>query len=132
MSEKLNQQVAKLQVGYDNLTGFATENRQKQEYAHDNWHELVGICCQLLENERFRKKEEKRELPDNIHGEAFAAGISGRCADCELDKELEATIAAQAKEIERLKTCIELAWAYYETDKYADMAKEFEQALKGE
>ncbi len=45
---------------------------------------------------------------------------------------LEATIAAQAKEIERLKTRIELAWAYYETDKYADMAKEFEQALKGE
>ncbi len=43
-----------------------------------------------------------------------------------------ATITAQAKEIERLKTRIELAWAYYETDKYADMAKEFEQALKGE
>lgn len=37
----------------------------------------------------------------SIHGEAFDAGISGRCAGCEQDKELEAENARLKKKLEQ-------------------------------
>ncbi len=100
MSEKINQELNKLISGFDSLSGYATSTRQKQEYASEYWHRLVGLCCQLLEEIRFAPKSNAGSIDSDVRlgGEAFAAGISGACPDCEEVAELQSALSECEKE----------------------------------
>jgi len=104
-----------IEIGYDKLTGFITENRQKQEYAHDKFYTLCGLCNEALEKaQNVKIFNPGMTDSDRKHGEAFAAGIAGQCPDCEPYIELEAenarlkeTLEEKAKHIEALKSVCE-------------------------
>lgn len=100
--ESANKQYIDITSGERQFEGLGSEVRQTREYRADKWNSLCGLCYTLIEDIRFVEKHKPTEPSDRIHGEAFEAGISGRCADCEQDIELE---AENAKLKEHLRQC---------------------------
>ena len=95
-TDKISKRLGQLESDMHGFKGHGTAYRQRQEYAAEHWNELYGMCAGLVNDIDFDIRNNRKKIAnesDSIHGEAFAAGISGRCADCELDKELEAEIA---------------------------------------
>lgn len=88
--ESANKKYKRLAHGENVFDGLGSASRQKQEYRSDNWNKLCGLTYGLIEDLRFAKKPESKGTPDSVHGEAFVAGISGRCPDCTEYNELEA------------------------------------------
>ncbi len=82
-----------LRYELDQLGGFSTAVRQQQEYKSEHWDELIEFCVELLGATKSITKSKKSDS-DNIHGEAFAAGISGRCSDCEVSNSHDELVAA--------------------------------------
>ncbi len=100
--DKIRERLNSLLHELDKLGRFSTGARQKQEFESAKWDEVVGFCYQLLDE---AKPEKKKPLPisDRIHGEAFEAGISGRCADCEISNSHDKLIADKKKLVEALE-----------------------------
>ena len=107
---EINERLNVLGHRYGELSGFATANRQKQEFAHEHWGEVLGLCNHLLEIIEFAPKPKTAGHSDRVHGEAFEAGISGKCEDCEPYEELEA-------ENERLKALLDSCGIEYTQNK---------------
>lgn len=102
---KTKQRLIALDVGLSQFNGLGSEIRQKQEYMAEHWNELYSLCSTLIEGLEFDRRHTKKLVTqsDRIHGEAFAAGISGACEDCKEYAELESQLQQRDKEIERLK-----------------------------
>jgi len=113
MAIDANTEYRRIQAGLNQFSGLGSETRQKQEYMADKWGELSGLCARLLEDARFAKQAHSvGDHCDRMHGEAFEAGISGRCEDCEQDKELQAENAKLREENKALEEIRRIAESY--------------------
>ena len=115
--DKANTKLCKLDGGSSQFDGYQTGTRQRQEYVAEHWNELAGLCRDLIEHLEHKQKNKKpAHDSDRIHGEAFAAGISGVCGDCEAYADLEA-------ENDKLKEIASLALDIHTRDPLVVSAK---------
>jgi hypothetical protein len=131
--DQAKQKLLKLCIGVSSFDGLCSAGRDKQEYKSEHWDELSGLCFDLIEDIKFTENNTRLAVDsDRIHGEAFAAGISGVCENCIAYKELEAENAKLKKACSKALVTLSSLEAVYPGRFKKDALILCEQALKGD